>query len=115
MIFDYKCEKCDLIFDLVMSQSEHVYKEMKPCPQCQNLSPQHYSRCNFYSTGASVKDAYKCPALGQVIKSDYDRSEVAKRKGAVEIGNDFGTPDKLQTHFEKKVEEKRRKSWESDE
>lgn len=114
MIFDYKCEKCDEVFEIIMSASEHTFGEKKPCPQCQNLGAQDYSRCNVHFTGTKVKDAYKCPALGQIIKSDYDRSEVAKRKGAVEIGNDFGTPDKLQTHFDKRQEEKRRKSWESD-
>jgi hypothetical protein len=61
--------------------------------------------------GASVKDAYKCPALGKVIKSDNDRSEQAKILGCVEVGNDFVSGDKVHDHYEKVQTDKRKKIW----
>lgn len=110
--YDYQCDKCDKPYEVTKYMSEYDGKDL--CPDCGNQGRRLFT-CNVYFTGTSVKDAYKCPALGQIIKSDYDRSEAAKRKNVVEIGNDFGSPDKLQTHFETKREEKRKKNWESDE
>jgi putative FmdB family regulatory protein len=109
-LYDYFCEKCDEGFEIVKSITQHQRTE--PCPKCGNEASQDLSRCRPEYIGASVRDAYKCPALGKVIKSDNDRNEQAKRLGVVEVGNDFGSGDKLQTHYDKVREEKRNKVWE---
>lgn len=107
-IYDYNCIKCG-DFEVFKSIKDHQKQE--PCPKCQTLSLQDLSRCRPHHIGASVKDAYRCPALGKVIKSDYDRGEQAKRLGVVEVGNDFGSGEKLQDVHDKQREDKRNKIW----
>lgn len=109
-IYDYRCDNCRSFFEVVKSM--HDASNPETCPKCQKLATRDYSLCNFYFTGTKVKDAYKCPALGRVIKSDYDRSEQAKRLGCVEIGNDFETGEKLQSSHDAERERKRNKIWE---
>lgn len=106
-LYDYSCEKCDLDFEVFKNMSEHKPKE--PCPQCKNLSAQDLSRCRPMFTGASVKDAYKCPALGQIVKSDSHRKDLARKLGVEEIGNE--KPDRLHKHFDDTRAEKMKKSW----
>lgn len=108
-IYDWACEKCDKEFETI--ESIKAYTGHAECPQCGNPGKRIYHRSSFYHVGASVKDAYKCPALGKVIKSDYDRSEQAKRLGVVEVGNDFGSGEKALSTFDKAREEKFKKSW----
>lgn len=108
-VYDYYCTDCDSGFELIKSIKAH--QDVEPCPKCQKLAKQDLSRCRFETIGASVKDAYKCPALGQVIKSDYQRSELAKQKGLVEVGNDFGSGEKMFDSFEKDRALKRKKAY----
>lgn len=111
-IYDYFCS-CGHEFTVLKSIKDHQRTE--PCPKCDNAAQQDLSRCRPQFIGASVEDAYKCPALGKVIKNKYDRQESAKRAGAVEVGNDFTTGDKMHSHFDKVREDKRKASWEKDE
>lgn len=106
-IYDYSCVKCDLDFEKFNSITQH--KPQEPCPQCGNDAPQDLSRCRPMHTGASVKDAYKCPALGQIVKSDSHRKELASKLGVEEIGNE--KPDSLHKHFDSARERKLKKSW----
>lgn len=106
-IYDYFCEKCDLDFEVFNSITNHHKTE--PCPQCKNEAPQDLSRCRPMHTGASVKDAYKCPALGQIVKSDAHRKDLAKKLGVEEIGNE--KPDSVHKHFDVSRAEKLKKSW----
>lgn len=108
--YDYFCDPCGIDFEIHKPITQH--QKTEPCPKCQKASPQDLSRCRPVHIGASVKDAYKCPALGKVIKSDNDRSEQAKRLGCVEVGNDFDSGDKIHTHYDKFQEDKRNKVWE---
>lgn len=106
-VYDYSCEKCDLDFEIFKSIKEH--RKTEPCPQCGNEAPQDLSRCRPMHTGASVKDAYKCPALGTIVKSDAHRKELARARGLEEIGNE--KPDSLHKHFDQARENKIKKSW----
>lgn len=51
------------------------------------------------------------PAFGKVIKSKYHRSEEAKARGWVELGNE--NVDKISSKFEKDRDTKRQRSWDS--
>lgn len=53
------------------------------------------------------------PAFGQIVKNKYHRSELAKKHGWVEIGNDYKNPDLIHKQFDQIREEKREKAWES--
>jgi hypothetical protein len=51
--------------------------------------------------GAKVEHPEYNPALGCVVKNSKHRAELAKRKGLVEVGNDFGSGEKLQESFDR--------------
>lgn len=104
--YDYLCEKCDLEFEVIKSIKEYDGKDQ--CPACGNIGRRIFT-CNVHFVGASIKDAYKCPALGQIIKSDGHRKELIKKLDVVEIGNE--KPETVHKHFESERELKRKKNW----
>lgn len=106
--YDWLCEKCELEVEEIQSIKEYTGK--KACVQCGGQMARIFSRCSFYHTGASVKDAYKCPALGQVIKSDQHRKELSRKLGVEEIGNE--KPETIHKHFDSIRAEKRKKIFE---
>ncbi len=70
-----------------------------------------YTHCKFHFTGTKIEDAEFNPGLGRVTKSKAHRDELAKKLGAVEIGNDSKDPDSLHKHFDSERETKIKKSW----
>lgn len=106
--YDYFCETCSLEFDVIKSIKEHKTPDFEKCTACGKSCPQVFS-CNIHFVGEKIKDAYKCPALGEVIKSDKHRNEVAKRRGVIEIGNE--KPDKIHKYFDNQREDKRKKAY----
>ncbi len=106
-IDDYFCQKCDAAYEIFRGIHEYTGKD--PCPSCGNVGERDYSSCKIMHTGTSVKDAYKCPALGQIIKSDVHRKELSRQLGVEEIGNE--KPDNIHKHFDTSREEKLKKSW----
>ena len=106
-IYDYHCEKCDDDFEVIKSIKEYDGKD--PCPTCGNVG-QRILSCSIYFTGTKIEDAEFNVGLGKVTKSKKHRDELAKRIGAIEIGNE--SPDKIHDHFDKQREEKRMRSWE---
>ena len=106
--YDWFCPKCKLEIDEILPIKE--YTGIKSCTKCGKLMNRVYSRCDFYNTGAKVKDAYKCPALGQVIKSDSQRKDLAKKMNVEEIGNE--KPETIHKHFDSVRENKLKKSYE---
>lgn len=112
MIYEYDCDNCDHRFVLIHSIKDH--KSVEPCPECGAAAKQDLSMCRPQFIGTAVEDAYKCPALGKVIKSKYDRSESAKKAGAIEVGNDFTQGEKMHEHFDKVRDDKRKASWDKE-
>lgn len=105
--YDYRCEKCDKDYEVVVPIS--LYDGKDPCPSCGNIGDRIFS-AKVHFIGTKIEDAEFNPGLGVVTKSKYDRSEKAKRLGAVEIGNE--KPDTIHRHFDSSREEKRIKGWE---
>lgn len=105
--YPYSCEKCDKEFDVIKPMSESSRPET--CPTCGNPADRVFT-CNVHFYGTKIEDAEYNPGLGCVTKSKKHREEIAKRIGAIEIGNEC--PTKIDKHFEKQREEKRLKSWE---
>jgi putative FmdB family regulatory protein len=106
-IYDYFCEKCDHDFEIIKSIKEYDGKDQ--CPECGNIG-QRILSCSIYFTGTKIEDAEFNVGLGKITKSKKHREELAKRAGAIEIGNE--NPDKIHDHFDKQREEKRARSWE---
>lgn len=88
------------------------YARLEPCPVCEI----HMDRIWTipYLTGTSVESAEFNPALGCVTKNSKHRAEIAKQKGLIEIGNDFGTAEKMQAKFDKDRAEKLKKTWDEE-
>lgn len=110
MIYPYECEKCDYAGDTVKPMDQASRDEY--CPQCGNLLQRVWTKPQLI--GTKVQDAEYNPGLGVVTKNAYHRSEVAKRKNVIEVGNDYGSGEKLQTKFDKDRHEKREKRWSED-
>ena len=65
-------------------------------------------------SGTAVQNAEYNPGLGCVVKNKAHRDELAKRKGLVEVGNDFKGGEGMQKHFDKKRDEAREERWNKD-
>ncbi len=110
MLYPHYCDKCDFETDVVKPMADSSKKEY--CPGCANHMRRIYTAP--YLVGTSVESAEFNPGLGQVTFGKKDREEKAKRKGMIEIGNDFKTPDSQHDHYDKARERKREANWEKD-
>lgn len=112
MTYEYHCRACDHWFDVIKS-----YKDMERnenCPECGEFGFRQFvpSKVSFNST--SVQNAEYNPAFGEVVKNKRHREDLAKRKGMVEVGNDYGSAEKMQKHFDEVREKKREDRWNKD-
>ena len=67
----------------------------------------------LHITGAKVTHPEYNPGLGCVVKNKRHKEDLMKRKGLVEVGNDFRSGADMQKTFDQARAEKREKSWES--
>lgn len=107
MLYPYHCNKCGQDHDVVKSM--HDSGRSEPCPVCEVTMDRVYTVP--YLSGTSVQHAEYNPAFGKVVKNKRERDELAKRKGMIEVGNDYGSPEKLQKKFDKEREDKSERSW----
>ena len=111
MTYEYACPSCAKRFDVIKTVSEMNAPETCACG---TVAERQFVPSRVHFVGAKVQHAEWNPAFGQVVKDKYHRSELAKRHGMVEIGNDYKTPDKIHETFDKVREEKREKRWSED-
>lgn len=109
MTYEYLCERCDRRFDVVKSVKEIDRSER--CDSCEGIAKRQFS-FRVHILGASVQHAEYNPAFGCVVKDKYHRAELAKRRGLVEIGNDFSSPDKIHKTYEAEREAKKEARYE---
>lgn len=104
--YEYYCEKCDLGSEVVKPIS--AYKDPEHCVQCGNETQKVFSgRVHF--TGTKIEDAEFNHGLGEVTYSKRHRDELARRKGAIELGNE--KPETVHKTFDSAREAKLKKSW----
>jgi putative FmdB family regulatory protein len=104
--YEYTCQKCDLSTEVV--KSIHEYQSPEHCTQCGNLLIKVFSgRVHF--VGTKIEDAEYNVGLGEVTKSKRHREEIARRKGAIELGNE--KPDSVHKHQERILSDRLKKSW----
>lgn len=109
MTYEYECTKCAKRFDVIKSVKDIDVNEF--CPNCEAPAERKFS-FRVHIIGAAVQNAEYNPALGCVVKNKAHREEIAKRKGLVEIGNDFKSPDDIHKKFDQDRAEKKNKAWE---
>ena len=103
MIYEYDC--CDHIFEVIKPLAE--FDRAEHCPKCAKPAKRIISRTSFQ--GASDWDtAAYCPALGQVVKSDKHRRQIARSRGLEEVGTqDMNKFNKAQDQERQKEADRR--------
>ena len=74
-----------------------------------------FSQIKVHLTGTKVTSAEFNPGLGKVVKNQHHKKDLMKRMGVQEVGNDFGSSEKMQKHYEKRKKEERIANWKKDE
>lgn len=115
--YDYLCGKCKHEFTDIKGIKAYSEDSNCQCPSCDTkctVQNRDFSRLKVHLTGTQVESAEFNPGLGCVVKSKKHREEIAKKKGYVEVGNDFNSGEKMQTDFEKKKKEELETNWNKD-
>lgn len=113
--YDYLCGGCSKHFEDLKGIKDYDANPSAKCPHCGFVcgsDHRYFGFCNISFTGTAVTSAEYNPGLGQVVKNKYHKTEIMKQKSLVEVGNDFGSGDKMQNHFENRKREERAKAWE---
>ena len=105
MTYDYKCPGCGHRFDVIKSVKDIDVNET--CPKCGEFAERSFLPERVHFTKTKVQHAEYNPGLGMVVKDARHRSEIAKRKGLVEVGNDYRTPENIHKETEAAREAKR--------
>lgn len=111
MIYQYACTKCRKKFDVVKSHKDIDTNEV--CPRDGHPAIREFVPTKVYINGAKVTHAEFNPGLGAIVKNEHHKRELMKRKGVVEVGNDFGSGEKMQKEFDTARTTKREKEWEA--
>ena len=109
MIYEYACDSCVRQFEVEKSMRESGQLEV--CLKCGAEARRLWShKIALHKT--KVKDAEYYHSLGRVVKNDRERSELIKRHGLIEIGNE--KPERARYHMNKDRLERIRKRREED-
>jgi putative FmdB family regulatory protein len=107
LTYVYDCPKCEHHFEVIKSHKDMERTEW--CPKCEEPSVRAFMPERVYFSGQKVSHAEFNPGLGCVVKNEFHKKELLKQKGLVEVGNDYGSGDKMSDSFDKARAEKLRK------
>lgn len=103
MIYPYKCENCEIDFEVVRHHSK--YNPNEKCPDCDKPSIRIFTPPQVPKV---EKHEYN-PAFGCVVKGKRHRNELAKQRGLIEVGNE--SLSSLHKSHEKTKQEKLDNNW----
>ena len=106
--YPYECPACQETWEVSKRLSDIDLPES--CPNCQTAGNRYISRTHFYGASDWDKAEFN-PGLGCVVKNKQHRAEICKRRGLVEIGNDFNSTEKWCAANDKAREERRERAW----
>jgi putative FmdB family regulatory protein len=109
LTYEFSCQKCELVFDRILTVDER--NRPQSCPDCGAPADRNFTPSRVFLSGTKVEHAEYNPGLGCVVKNKRHREEICKRKGLIEVGNDFGSGDKMQAKYDADRAEKRKRSW----
>jgi predicted nucleic acid-binding Zn ribbon protein len=104
MMYDYRCEKCEN--DEVVIKPASDYNKSEFCQFCQLEMIKVFSKTQIICDKSSYE---YCHSLGQIVKNNRHRRELAKERGMVEVGTE--TPEKIHAKNEKDLNEKIQRRW----
>lgn len=109
MTYVYKCLSCGHRFDVIKSVKDINVAET--CPVCGEFAERKFFPDRIHLSKTAVTHAEYNPGLGTVVKNARHKSDLLKEKGMVEVGNDYGSGDRMQESFEKARSEKLAKEY----
>lgn len=86
MIYAYKCAPCNREIDIIKRVSE--FDRPENCEQCGSEMQRAFAPQKIHLYGTSVQDARWSPAFNQVVRNDAHERQIAKSRGAIEVGNE---------------------------
>lgn len=104
MIYEYKCDVCNVSFDVVKSV-EH-YNRPEDCT-CGERARKLIS-ISRPIVDKTVPEYY--PSLGQVVKSKAHRKEIMNQRGLEEVGNE--KPETVHQESKNTLDHKLKRNWE---
>lgn len=110
MIYEYLCTPCNRTFDVVKSVKDFNREEL--C-ECGGVATRQFTpNVNALPrvSGLTYEAQYN-PAFGKVIKNKREERYEAEKRGMVQVGNDFGSGEKMQKHFDQVKQEKLDKAY----
>jgi len=111
--YQYLC-KCAHKFEDVRGIKDYCDDPFSTCPKCGNKcgsEERDYSGSSYIFIGTAVQSAEYNPGLGCIVKDNYHKSEIMKKKNLIEIGNDFNTGSQMQKDFEVKKKQELERKW----
>jgi hypothetical protein len=111
VIYEYSCERCLHVFDVVKSV-EHINRD-EFCELCSLKATRKFVPSKVHFTKTKVTHAEYNPGLGKVVRNESERLDEAKRQGLIPVGNDWKSGESMQMEFDKSRAEKREKEWEA--
>lgn len=110
MIYEYVCAACPHTFDVIKPVAE--LDRAESCAKCGATASRKFVPSRLFLSKTAVQHAEWNPGLGCVTKNARHREEIAKRRGLVEVGNDYGSGQKMADTFDKAREAKFKERWE---
>ena len=107
MIYEYKCEKCKINFDIVKHHSKH--RDPENCGKCGLQGLRLFGNAEL-SIDKMQPEYYH--AFGEVVKSRRHRTELMKKNDMVEMGSE--KPKKMHSRFQNQRDQKRNQRWNED-
>lgn len=107
MLYEYFCNRCNLVTTLYRPAEEYDHPAI--CGHCQSADTRLMISGGLGFFGTKIEDAEYNPGLGCITKSKRHRDEIAKRKGLIEIGNE--NPHTLIRDEVTNRERERERSW----
>lgn len=90
MVYEYSCNSCETRIDIVKPVAD--FDRIEKCEKCSDTMTRAISASKIHLFGTKVQESRWSPAFGRVVKGDKHEREIAKSKGAIEIGSE--TPSK---------------------
>jgi predicted nucleic acid-binding Zn ribbon protein len=108
--YDYKCPEGHR-FTIIMSIKEYSDGIDESCPICSAKGNRVYFAPTISVPKGFQADYY--PSLGKVFESKRDLDYHLDKNNLVAVGNDFGSGDSMQKHFDQTREYNQKKKWEN--
>lgn len=107
MIYQYSCQHCQAVFDVVKPARD--FERAENCPGCNELAKRDFAPMNLHLVHTKVQEKEYNPGLGCITNSRQHRAEICKQKGLEEVGTE--PVEKLHEHHEKVRHEKWERGW----